>query len=187
MIEAMVGMTILALAGTVLLLGIETSLRTATDAEDETVALGIANQIVDEVLGHRYMTSLSNNPYEYPMGASGWEKAGNGRERYNDSDDFNGFTAQPAEDIWGVEMGRGDGEGGLRHEDFQLPAGRFSRWKQNVKVYYVDETNPSIKLTGSQTSNFRCLEVTISREESGGQWRRLSIAKRIYTYVPPPP
>ncbi len=180
-------MTILALAGTVLLLGIETSLRTAADAEDETIALGIANQMVDEILGHRYMTNLSTNPYDYPLGPSSWEQGGNGRERFNDSDDFNGFTAQPAEDTWGVEMGCGDGAGGLRHEDFQLPPGRFDRWKQEVKVYYVNETNPSVKLTGSQTSNFRCLEVSILREEPSGAWRPLAVAKRVYTYVPPPP
>ena len=76
--EAMIGMTIMALAGTVLLLGVETSLRTAIESEDEAVAAGMAEQLLDEILGHHYTSPLIGDPYQTPLGPSGAEAAGDG-------------------------------------------------------------------------------------------------------------
>lgn len=178
-------MTIMALAGAVLLLGVETSLRSTIEAEDETIAAGLAEQLIDEIVGHPYSSPDFDDPYQYPLGPNSAESAGDGRSLFNDTDDYNGYVAHPAEDIWGMELGRGDGEGELRHPDFRLPPDRFARWRQEVSVYYVDDDSPWIPLTGSATSNTRCAEVRIQKQSRDGHWRTLATAKRVYTYVPP--
>ena len=184
--EAMIGMTIMAIAGTVLLLGVETSLRSTIESEDQATAAGLAEQLVDEILGH-YYTVPGGDPYQTPLGPSASEAAGDGRELFNDADDFNGFSAHPAEDTWAVLLGQGDGSGGLRHPNFRMPGDRFANWKQEVNVYYVDEDFPWVKLTGSSTSNLRCVEVSIHQLTSDGEWKTLATAKRTFAYVPPPP
>lgn len=187
LVEAMVGMSILALAAAVLLLGAQASLHSTMDAEDETIASGLAEQLLDEILGRKYMASLSSSPQQYPLGHNSWEAAGNGRERFNDTDDFHNFQAQPAEDMWGIELGQGDGTGSLRHPDFRAPPGRFATWRQDVELYYVDENDPTVRLIAPEASNMRCVVVTISREQSDGTMKPLAVAKRVFTYVPPLP
>jgi type II secretory pathway pseudopilin PulG len=186
LVEATIGMAVLALAGSVIMLGMEASLHQAVEAQEQTIAAGMAKQIIDEVLGQRYM-SPGSDPYQYPLSPNSYETGGNGRERFNDTDDYIGFRAQPAEDIWGVELGRGDGAGNLRNSNFRLDANRFARWRQEIDVYYVSATDPSQKLTGSQTSNFRCVEVRILFQDPSGSYRTLANVKRVYAYVPPPP
>jgi type II secretory pathway pseudopilin PulG len=187
LVEAMMGVTVLAMAGAVLLLGVETSLRTTIDAEDQTIAAGLAQQLADEALGQRYMESLAVGPLQVPLSPNAYELGGAGRERFNDIDDYHGFRAQPPKDRFGMELGRGDSSGSSRNTNFQLPAGKFSRWRQEVDVYYVSPTDPTVKLTGTQTSYYRCVEVRILREESAGVFETLATVKRVIAYVPPPP
>ena len=80
---------------------------TTSESLEQTIASGMARQIVDEVLGARYKEA-GTSPYQYPLTANSWELQGTGRERFDDTDDFNGFRAQPAEDLWGLELGQGD-------------------------------------------------------------------------------
>ena len=183
----MIAMTIMAMAGAVMFLGVETSLRSAIESQDEAIAAGLAEQLIDEVLGHHYTSPIIGDPYQTPLGPSAAEAAGDGRELFDDADDFAGYTAYPAEDTWGIALGTGDGAGGQRHPSFRLPESRFSRWKQQIDMYYVDEDSPWVKLTGSATSDVRCIEVQILQLSSNGQWKTLATAKRPFVYVPPQP
>jgi type II secretory pathway pseudopilin PulG len=185
LVEALVSTTIMALAAAVLLLGVQTSLDTTSDALDQTIANGMARQLVDEVMGQSYMIP-GGSPYDYPLGPSSWEAAGQGRERFNDSDDYNGYAARPAKDIWGVEMGQGDGVGGLRHANFRLRSGYFADWRQAIQVYYVSDADPSQRLAAGQTSNSRAVDVAITRRLSDGSEFPLANLRRVYSYVPPP-
>jgi type II secretory pathway pseudopilin PulG len=185
LIEAMVSMTITALAGAVLLLGVQTSMQTTTDSLEEAQAMGMAQQLLDEILSRRYMAT-GTTPYASSLGPSNWEYGSAGRERYNDIDDYNGYTAQAAEDQWGIEMGQGDGNGGYRHPDFRVYANAFADWRQSVSVYYVDEDDPSVRLSRGRTSNLRAVEVTIHRVTTEGDLLPLAHLKRIVAYVPPP-
>jgi len=178
-------MTITALAGAVLLLGVQTSMQTTTDALEEAQAMGMAQQLMDEILSRRYMAT-GTTPYNSSLGASAWEYGSSGRERYNDIDDYNRYTAQAAEDQWGIEMGHGDGAGGYRHPDFRVYSGAFADWKQSVSVYYVDEDDPSVPLSSGNTSNMRAVEVSIYRETTEGDLLPLAHLRRVVAYVPPP-
>lgn len=186
LVESLVAVSIVAVAGSVLLLAVESSLQTTWDAVDKTIAEGIAQQVLDEVLTKRYM-SEGAGPADAlsTLGPNNTEKAGNGRERYNDTDDYRGFSAQPVEGIFGERLGVGDDEGGSRHPSFQIPASQFANWRQRIDVYYVHPTDHSIRLTNS-TSYYRAVEVTIEYVEPNGSVRPLARRKRVYAYLPPP-
>jgi len=167
------------------MLGLSSSAQTTQLSVESSIARGIAEGLVDEVLGTRY-AAAGAGPYQTSLTASSWERAGQGRERFNDTDDFNQFSAQPVEGPWGVALGLGNDVGGLRHAHFQLPANYFSGWSEEIEVYYVDESNPSVRLTGTNTSNFRAVEVRILADNHDGTQRELATLRRVYAYVPAP-
>jgi type II secretory pathway pseudopilin PulG len=183
LVEAMVSITVLALAGSVLLLAVDTSLQTTTEAVDRSIADGLAQQLLDEITICHFMqpgTSCAG-----PLGPSGWESGGSGRERFNDTDDFHGFLAQPVEGVWGEPLGTGNDDGGTRHSAFQPPAGFFANWRQRVEVYFVDPADPSVRLS-SGTSEYRAVEVHIEQLNDDGGVRSLATRKKVIAYIPPP-
>lgn len=183
--EALVAISLVAMAGAALLLSTQGALSTSEEALDETIAQGVAEQLVDEVLGAAYCAAGAN-PRDTYLGPNAWETQGRGRERYSDIDDFHGFRAAPPEDRWGSPLGRGNGAGGARHANFALRSGYFSRWRQEIDVYYVSEANPSVRLGPGQTSYVRAVEVRILRDDGQGRRRPLATVRRVIAYVPPP-
>ena len=184
LIEAMVALTITSLAGSVLLLAIESSLETTTDAVDRTIAEGLAQQLLDEITSKRYMEP-GTSAISTTFGCTSTEAQGSGRERYNDSDDFHRFSAHPAEGLWGEPLGTGDDLGDERHENFRVPDGFFQNWRQRVEVYFVNATNQSQRLTVG-TSYYRAAEVHIEYIDADGAVKPLASRRRVYAYIPPP-
>jgi type II secretory pathway pseudopilin PulG len=183
LVEAMVAISVTALAGSLILLAVESSLRTADDSVDETIAMGIAAQLMDEIAGGRYH-GLGESPTRTPLGPSAWEAQGQGRERYDDLGDYAGYSAQPPRDRFGKRLGGEDGDGGKRHANFRAPTGCLSRWRERVDVYYVSDADLSLRLADGQTSNHRGVEVTIERLDPDGVVRPLAQLKRVFAYVP---
>ncbi len=184
LIEAMVALSITAMAGSVLLLATEGVLKTTNDAVDQTIAQGMASQLIDEVLGARYCAA--ENPYETSLAASAYERSGSGRERYNDTDDWNGYTAAPPKDLWGQTLGQGDNSGNLRHPLLRSSTTEFQKWRQTVDVYYVSAADPTTRRNDNQPSDYRAVEVTIERTEPNGSRRPLAKMRRVFCYVPIP-
>jgi len=185
LVEALVALTLLVMASSVILLSVESSVSTSAQSVESAIAEGIADQIIDEVFGNRYH-AVGAPPNQYPLGPSSWEQAGNGRERLNDIDDFHGFVAEIAEDRWGYPLGTGDGEGDERLDELAVRDGFFSNWRQEIEVYYVSESDLSQRLPAYQTSNFRAVEVTISRNAPDGTLLQLANRRRVLAYVPVP-
>jgi len=185
LIEALISLSLIGLAGALLLLATETSVQTTADAVERTQAAGIARQLVDEVLGHRYMAA-GVTPYQTVLCPNSWELRGQGRERFNDTDDFNGYSAQPVEDTWGMELGRGDWFGYERAPGFQVREGHFRRFSERVEVYYVSEDDPRQRLSAGRTSNLRAVDVQIYQTTSQGSARELARLRRVYAYLPTP-
>jgi type II secretory pathway pseudopilin PulG len=183
LVEAVVATALTALAGTALLLGMTSALQTTGTALEQTIASGMAQQLMDEVVGTRY-AAVGAGGYQTWFGPSSWELQGTGRERFNDIDDFHGLVVQPPEDLWGVELGTDDGRGDQRHPDFRVPAGYFDRWRQEVRVRYVRESDWQ-RLPYGQTSPFREVEVRIVHVSEGGARRELAKLQRVVSYVPP--
>ncbi len=184
LVEAMVAITLIALAGSALLLAAQTSMDSSDSAFEQNLARGIANQIVDEVLGLRY-GAAGASPYQYPLLAGGHETSSpQKRILFDDTDDFNNYSSRPLHDPWAIELGQGDGAGGLRHPNFRMRDDYFDDWAVAVRVFYANPNDLSKNLTGSNTSGFRALEVTVREFAEDGSSRVLATARRVYAYVP---
>jgi prepilin-type N-terminal cleavage/methylation domain-containing protein len=185
LVEAMLAIVLTALAASVLLVGSTVSLNTADDGQDQTAALGMAQQLMDEVLGNRYMEDGSD-PWSTALGPGSGEANGV-RSLFDDIDDFNGWRSQPPKDYRGIPLGQDDGQGGVRNQNFQTPAGQFDRWRQEIDVYYVSETDLNSRLAAGQTSDYRAVDVRIMRDNPPGGSQQLAKVRRVVAYVPPLP
>ena len=184
MIEVMVAITIMAIAGSALLWGVSGAMQTTDDNLRQTLAIGMAQQLMDEILGNRYH-AVGAGGYEYPMGASPWEKGGMGRERYDDIDDFNGLRSSPPVEVCGTEIGTGDDAGDLRHPSFRVVHDYFDNWRQEVDVFYVNPDDFSQNLPAGTRSDYRAVEVRIVRDDPDSNPRVLATLRPVVSYVPP--
>jgi type II secretory pathway pseudopilin PulG len=183
LVEAMIATSITVMAGTALMLGVASSLKTTNDVLDQALAAGIAQQLMDEIAGQLYCQDPAN-PYPYPLSGSAYELAGVCRERFNDIGDYNGFSAQPPKDRFGAGLGTDDGIGGLRDPNFRVTSSFFANWQETVSVYYVSATNQSLALSAGQTSNYQAAEVKIYFKDPTQGTRLLASLRRVFTYVP---
>jgi type II secretory pathway pseudopilin PulG len=183
LVEALVAVTIAAVAASALLMGIHSSLQTTESAVQQTIAGGMAQQLMDEAVGNLYCQPGSNG-YETTLGPSAWEAQGTGRQRYNDIDDYHAQRVKPPKDAWGVVLGKDDGQGGTRHAAFQAPTGCIDNWQQEIDVYYVRDSDPAVRLPNGQTSDYRAVEVRIVDVQPDGARRELVKLRRVVAYVP---
>ena len=184
LVEALIAISITAVAASVLLLGVHASLQTTDETLEQTVALGMAEQLLDEILGARYH-AVGVDGYQINFGPSWYESYGSGRERYDDVDDYHGLRIEPPEDLWGVPLGTDDGQGGQRHPNFRAPAALLDRCRQEVDVYYVNESDLASPLPHGQVSDYRAVEVRILVVDPDGGTRPLASLRRVVAYVPP--
>lgn len=181
MIEVVLAITVMALAGGILLLGTSASLQTTQNALHGAIARGMAQQLMDEIVGCRYYEP-GVDPHSTILGPDGSEATGGTRQYFDDSDDFNGLRTTPPKDFYGVALGKDNGQGGTRNPLFQISPGVIDSWQQEVDVYYVSESNLSTKLPTGQTSDYRVVEVRITCNQGT---QVLATLKRVLSYVPP--
>ena len=158
LVEALVSISITAIAASVLLLGIQSSLRTTDEALEQTIATGMAQQLLDELAGARDCDQI---------------------------DERDGERNQPPVDRWDVELGKDDGEGAERHPLFWAPEGFFDRWRQEIDVHYVSESDLTTPLADGVTSDYRLVEVRITHDDPERGRRELAKLRRIVAYVQP--
>jgi prepilin-type N-terminal cleavage/methylation domain-containing protein len=188
LIEALVSTTIAAIAGTALLQGIYGSIASTKSAQEQTIAVGLAQQLMDEISGKTYC-AVRNQPYETTLGPSTTEQAGVGRSLYNDIDDFNGVRDVQPKDKWNIAIGDDDGRGpsggssGLRHPSLR-DSTFLAKWRREVDVYYVSATDLKTKLSAGQTSDYRIVEVRVYVDDPNGARRNVVTLKRVFAYVP---
>ena len=175
--------SITALAAAALLLGSHASLETTNEALKQTIAQGMAQQLMDEIVGCRYM-AVGADPQQVSLCPSSWEKATGTRERFDDIDDFVDIESEPPTDQYGVPLGTDDGEGDTRAPNFQVPTSMFNNWRQEARVYYVRESDLQTELPYGQTTDYRAVEVRIIEDIPGRGDRELARLRRIVTYVP---
>lgn len=181
-------MTITGLAASALLYGVQSSLQQTTSAVEETIAAGLAEQMMDEVLGTQQteeMIGMGIVP-GYLIGKIPFRGMFVGsREYYNRIDDYLLYFDQPPHDEYGVRLGRGDGRGGERHKSFWVPPSYLANWARIVDVYYVSEDDLETRLPLGATSQCRAIEVTVFRYDAGRGGRALSELTRVVSYVQP--
>ena len=184
LVEALVAISIMAIAGSALLWGVAGAMHTTDDNLQQALAIGMAQQLMDEVVGNRYH-AVGGDAYEYPMSASSWEKSGKGRERYNDIDDYNGLRCAPPIEVYGTAIGTGDGTGDLRHPDFRVAQDYFRNWRQEIDVFYADPDDFSSNLPAGSRSDYRAVEVRIVRDDPDSDPRVLAELRQVVSYVRP--
>jgi type II secretory pathway pseudopilin PulG len=186
LVEALVAISMMALAGSALLLGTTSSLEGTRDARDETIAIGMAQQLMDEIVGN-WWEEPGPNPYQTTLGPESGETSKPGRQLFDDIGDFNAVRSKPPVDAWGVALATDDGLGGQRHPNFQLSTGVFNNWRQEVDVYYVNESDLTTRVPSGGTSDYRAIEVRIMYVDPLGATREMAKLRRVVAYVPPLP
>jgi prepilin-type N-terminal cleavage/methylation domain-containing protein len=183
LVEALMATTILAVCGSAVLLGISSSVQTTTHSLDEAIGIGLAEQLLDEIAGCRYVDPGAS-PTHTTLGPTAAEVVGLSRERFDAIDDYNGFYASPPVDVWGVPLGTEDGLGGTRHAKLKLPSTMLARWRQAVRVTYASTANPSVDLSAGVTSSYRAVEVQVGYVDAQGGQHKVARLRRVFTYVP---
>lgn len=182
LIETMTAMSILALVGGTLMANMAATTNTSQDAVDRAVALGMAQQLLDEICGMKYAESLGGE-YDTGLGPGSPEKSAGARRQFDDIDDYLGVSTSVPTDRWGIALGADNGRQGTRLAAFRAPATFFTGWRQQVDVFYVSDTNLSTKLT-SGSSSHRKIEVRITAAQADGSVRELAYVSRVVAYVP---
>ncbi len=183
--EALLALTITVTAGSAVILGITSSVQTSEIALEETIARGLAEQMMDEIAGWRYVEP-SGDPYQTTLGPELGETAVSDRLPFDDVDDFTVLANNPPTDYWGVALGTDDGEGSFRHPEVQAPSNYLSGWSRVVDVYYANPPNFDTPLPGGTTSDHKVVVVQVTRTDSSGAVRELARLRRVFSYVPQP-
>lgn len=183
LVEVLFALTILALAGSVMLLTVESTIAGSSDSIDRALAEGMAKLLLDEVMTQRYVEAGAS-PLQVGLGPGGDEP---NRSQYDDSDDYHGYVATPPKDRFGQTLGWGDSSGNLRIASLRANNNLYANWRQRVEVYYVSAADHSQRLTGSSTSNFRAIEVHIEAVAADGAVTNLATQRRVYATLPTPP
>jgi type II secretory pathway pseudopilin PulG len=186
LVEALVALSLVTIAGVALLARFGDQGRFVADSLDETVAEGMALQLMNEIAACKFVTAGQTPNSTVGFGPSTTEAAGPGRSRYDDIDDFHGFTASPPVDLYGVPLGTEDVGNATRHPSHKVPATSLIGWRQSVGVYFVSDANPSQRLAAGAASFHKEVEVVISYADPREGTVELARLSRVFAYVPPP-
>ncbi|MCC9604545.1 prepilin-type N-terminal cleavage/methylation domain-containing protein [Blastopirellula sp. JC732] len=184
LIEALICLTVITITSAALLLSVESTLEATMDAQEMTIASGLADQMLDEALGQDWVDPTMSDPYPTSLSASTAEASAAGRSEYDDTDDYNDYTSTPPTSIDGITLGQSDGAGRYLPASFQMSGSFLQRWRCKCEVYYVDKNDLSLELDDSNSGPYRAIEATVFHLD-GTTWREVLTRRRVFTYVPP--
>jgi len=177
----MAALTIISVAASALLLGISSTLESTTSALEQATAHGMALQLLDEIAAAQY-AEPGSGPYG-SLGPGASERRGADRTAFDDIDDYHGLRTQPPTDRFGIPLGEDNGVGSRRAARQRVAGSLFSRWRQEVDVYYVRESNLSQRVSAG-ASDYKAVHVRIIREDPVRGRQELVHLTRIFSHVP---
>jgi hypothetical protein len=177
-----VAVSITAMAGVAILTGVCAALQNTQYTLEQTIGLGLAQQLMDEIAGKPYAANPSN-PFDTSLGPSTGDLAGPGRSKFSNIGSYNGFVDFPPTDSTGILLGTGNGQGGQRDPHLQNST-YFVNWQRSMVVYYVSPSDFTTALPEGQTSNHRAVEVQVSVHDASGAVRPVFTLRRVFAYVP---
>jgi type II secretory pathway pseudopilin PulG len=184
LVEVLVALTLIGLAGATLLLATTATTEAGADAMARSIARGIAEQLIDDAAGVGYHEPGSP-PLSYPLGRDAGETANPLQTAlFDDTDDFHGYHSSPPRDRFGMPLGQGNHQGGLRPENFRMPDGYFANWQVEVSVAFADEDSPAQDLAPPATSGLKAVRVRVTRQWNGSV-QELIMLRQVFAYVPP--
>lgn len=181
LVEGLLATALTVLAGAALLLSMESSLHSSRESLEREIAVGIAQQLLDEVAGLRY-AAVGAGPTQWPFTRASGE--GPTRASMDDIDDWHTYSSQPPHDRFGRTLGQEDGSGGLRPAGLQIRGTYFDNWRLAIEVFYVDDADLSRRLAAGQTSYRRAVQVAITVIDPDGRNRQIVKMRRVFAYVP---
>lgn len=181
--EAMVAIALVSIAGAALLLDTTSLIDTTDLSMRQTVANSLAQQLMDEISGMRYM-EIGASPTAPTLGPDPGETAGPGRSLYDDIDDYNGYTSQPPTDRYGTPLGTENGDGSTRFAGLQLTSAVLNRFQQQVGVFYVQPGALTTPLAQGTTSNYRAVQVSLIYNDPKLGAQTVATLTRVFAYVP---
>jgi hypothetical protein len=170
------------IVGVAILTGVNASLQNTTAALEQTIGIGMAQQLMDEITGQGYARNPAS-PNDTPLAPNSAELAGPGRSQFTNLADYNNLTELPPLDPWGIPLGNDDGQGGTRNPSMQIGT-YFGNWQRTAIVYYVSASNLSTQLPAGQTSNYRAVEVHVSVQDNAGVLHPVASLRQVFAYVP---
>ncbi len=179
LVEAVVSTAIVTIAGSALLLGIASAIETTDMVLEQTLAEGMAQQLMDEIAGCRY-AEPGMGGHQISLGPESGEAKGDSREAFDDLDDYHGLNVSPPCDPWGVPLGQDDGVGGKRTSALRAAKGSFEGWRQRVEVYYANPADFTQPLAAGQTSDYRVVRVSVHLIEKNNAGRLLAERTRSF-------
>lgn len=185
LMEAVVAMSIVAFASSVLLLGVEATLESVEEQEEITIADGLARQLLDEIQGQSWVDPvLRSFPYQTSLSASPDELLGPGRSKFDDTDDYNNYSATPPEHIDGKALAATDSTGDTLPESFRVRSSFLSKWRLTAEVAYLNESDHSVQMADYQPTNYRVLICRVYRQNRDNTWRQVVSRERVISYIP---
>jgi len=178
----MTAVTIATMVGVAILTSVNVSLQNTTAALDQTIGMGMAQQLMDEIAGQGY-ARIPASPYDSPLAPNTSELLGPGRSQFTNLADYNNDSELPPLDPWGIPLGNDDGQGGTRNPTMQIGT-YFANWQRTATVYYVSAANLSTQLPAGQTSNYRAVEVHVSVQDKAGVLHPVASLRQVFSYVP---
>ena len=185
LIEATVAILITSMACSALMLSLTSATTTTDDAVRRYMANGIAQTMLDEITGMRYM-ELGGSPYDSGLAAGSDEQSGTGRSIYDDLDDYSTITNQPPKDRNGQTLGNENGDTTARDPNFRVSASTMARWSVQTECFYVNEGAFLTPLANTAGTNYRTIRVTVKFVPQTGSAITLSQLTRTFAYIPEP-
>lgn len=185
LMEAVVAMSIVAFASSVLLLGVEATMQSVEEQEEITIADGMARQILDEIQGQNWVDpALRSQPYQTSLSASPDELIGPGRSLFDDTDDYNNYQATPPVHLNGKALAATDSTGDTLPEAFRPRSSFLSDWRLTVEVAYLNENNHAVQVADYQPTSYRVLICRVYRQNRDNTWREIVTRQRVISYIP---
>ncbi|MGQ9770998.1 MAG: type IV pilus modification PilV family protein [Thermogutta sp.] len=181
LIETLIAISLMAVVISAVSLSLMSTFQNAQETEDMMIAEGLALDLMNEILNRRYC-EFGVSPYDLYLRPGSPELAPGTRELFDDIDDYNGWVEEPPKDRWGVPLGRENGTGGLRPSVALAPD--LNGFRRQVTVSYVSQQDLTTSLPFGTPTNFRKIEVTVSRRYANDVIRPLVKMTRIIAYVP---
>ncbi|MBA3312261.1 MAG: type II secretion system GspH family protein [Planctomycetota bacterium] len=174
-IESLLAIAILSIAGGALLSSLATAVRTSREIALTTVARGLADQLIAEVVA----SPVPSDPASATPAAP--------RANFLVVDHFHLWTESPPQDRFGRVLGTegiaASGSSSVRHVALQADSALLTRFRRTVTVEKVAPGDGTWIITASDTL-FRRVVVEVVLEEDD-RTRKLADASRIVCHVAP--
>ncbi len=174
MVESLVAVTVTAVAGAAALGSLIGTLRTTDELARQSVAYGLAEQMMNEIAARRFPDGI-----DAPT-------TGPGRTDFDDYDDYDDWSSRPPTTRDGIVVGH-DGSSALgvtiRPPEMLPEMGLLERLTRRVEVQRVVPTADGGWSPIAGESDYRLITVSVDYTDALGQTSTIAQLQRVFTNV----